>query len=171
MNRPAYTLAIIATLIVLSFSYQNRVAATDSSIGAKANGLPVSTDAGSSAQKGETAMRITVSSDRSTVVYRLNDSSASRELYAQLPMSVDVEKYGGNEIIFYPPKKLATSDTPLAKPASRGTLAYYAPWGDVVMFYGSFGSVAGLYELGSAISGSESIQTLSGTVFIDKDLD
>jgi hypothetical protein len=63
---------------------------------------------------------------------------------------------------------LNTSDTPLAD-ARGGTLACYAPWGDVVMFYGRFGSAAGLYELGRAISGIEHIQAMSGTIQIEKE--
>ncbi|WP_167332850.1 cyclophilin-like fold protein [Desulfogranum japonicum] len=49
-----------------------------------------------------------------------------------------------------------------------GTLAYYAPWGDVVMFYKKFGSASGLYELGQAVSGSENIEKISGKIEILK---
>ncbi|MCB1759906.1 MAG: hypothetical protein KDI68_09045 [Gammaproteobacteria bacterium] len=115
-------------------------------------------------------MRITVTSNGNTVVYILNDSGASRSLYNQLPMIVDVENYGGIEKIFYPPEKLNTADTPLAKGANAGTLAYYAPWGDVVMFYASFGSAAGLYELGHVVFGQEQIEELSGTIRIEKEV-
>ena len=116
--------------------------------------------------KGET-MRITVHSNGSSTTFQLNDSQAAKELYDQLPLSIEVENYSNNEKIFYPPKKLATRDTPLAD-AKTGTLAYYAPWGDVVMFYGDFGSAGGLYELGKAISGMEYIRTMSGTIIIEK---
>lgn len=116
----------------------------------------------------KTVMRIMVSSNENTMVFELNDSQAARDLYAQLPLSIGVEDYGGNEKIFYPPKELNTTDTPLAKDVKAGTLAYYAPWGDVVMFYGNFGSAAGLYELGQILSGSEHIEGLSGTIRIDK---
>ena len=112
-------------------------------------------------------MKINVKANGNTTVFELNNSPAARELYAQLPLSITVENYSSNEKIFYPPKKLNTTDTPLAD-AQAGTLAYYAPWGDVVMFYGSFGSAAGLYELGHAISGSEYIQKMSGTIQIEQ---
>jgi hypothetical protein len=79
-----------------------------------------------------------------------------------------VENYSSNEKIFYPPKKLNIKDTPLAD-AKAGTLAYYAPWGDVVVFYGNFGSAPGLYELGHAVSGSEYIKEMSGIIEIEKD--
>jgi hypothetical protein len=112
-------------------------------------------------------MQITVKGNGNTIVYELNDSPAARDLYGQLPLSIEVENYGGNEKIYYPPKKLGTANTPLVKKAENGTLAYYAPWGDVVMFYGGFGSASGLYELGRAIKGSEHIRSLSGTITIE----
>jgi hypothetical protein len=115
----------------------------------------------------QTAMRISVNANGKTIVFELNNSPAARDLYSQLPLSISVENYSNNEKIFYPPKKLNTSDTPLAD-AQAGTLAYYAPWGDVVIFYGRFGSAAGLYELGHAVSGSDYIQGMSGTILIEK---
>ena len=48
-----------------------------------------------------------------------------------------------------------------------GVLAYYAPWGDVVMFYDSFGTNSSLYELGQAVSGADRIHEMSGTITID----
>lgn len=116
----------------------------------------------------KTAMQIRVKTNGNTVVFDLNDSTAAKALYAQLPLSITVENFSNNEKIFYPSEKLDTTDTPLAKNIQAGTLAYYAPWGDVVMFYGSFSSAAGLYELGHAISGSEHIQGMSGTIEIEK---
>lgn len=116
----------------------------------------------------EEPMQITVNASGKTIVYELNDSQAARDLYAQLPLSIEVEDYGSIEKIYYPPKKLGTTDTPLVKAAKPGTLAYYAPWADVVMFYGSFGSASGLYELGHAIEGSENIRALSGTITIER---
>jgi hypothetical protein len=110
-------------------------------------------------------MKITVKSNGNDIVFELNDSQAAKDLYSQLPLSVPVENHGSQEKIFYPPKKLSTGSTPKAD-AKTGTLAYYAPWGDVVMFYGDFGSAAGLYELGDVVSGSEHIQDLSGTIRI-----
>ena len=112
------------------------------------------------------AMVINITANGKTTVFRLNDSTAARELYAQLPLSISVEDYSHNEKIFYPPKKLNTSGTPKAN-ATAGTLAYYAPWGDVVMFYKDFGSAPGLHELGQAVSGDEFIQGMSGTIRIE----
>lgn len=111
-------------------------------------------------------MQISVNANGKITVFQLNDSAAAKELYDQLPLTVEVENYSTNEKIFYPPKKLATSDTPPAD-ARRGTLAYYAPWGDVVMFYADFGKASGLYELGHAVSGMEHIKEFSGMIKIE----
>lgn len=112
----------------------------------------------------EQAMKISVKSGSIEIIYQLNDSKAAKGLYAQLPLTIAVEPYSNNEIIFYP-KTLDTSDTPLAE-GGAGSLAYYAPWGDVVLFYGSFSSNGSLFELGKIVSGIENIKNLSGTVTI-----
>nr|WP_319493016.1 cyclophilin-like fold protein [uncultured Desulfobacter sp.] len=116
---------------------------------------------------GQAPMTISVDANGKSVVFQLNDSTAAQQLFAQLPLHIKVEDYGSNEKIFYPPKKLDTADPPKAN-AKVGTLAYYAPWGDVVMFYKNFGSATGLYELGHEVSGDENIKVLSGTVGIEK---
>lgn len=114
----------------------------------------------------ESAMQIQVIANGQTIVFELNDSQAARDLAAQLPLDIEVENYGSNEKIFYPPRKLNTSGAPLAKNVQPGTLCYYAPWGDVVMFYDNFGSAAGLYELGRAVQGTKYIRSLTGSISI-----
>jgi hypothetical protein len=112
-------------------------------------------------------MEIVVYGNDIVVVFQLNDSEAAKALYAQLPLEIEVENYSDNEKIFYPPKKLETKNTPLTD-AHNGTLAYYAPWGNVVMFYKEFGEANGLYELGRCIKGCEHIKNISGKIEIKK---
>lgn len=80
-------------------------------------------------------------------------------------MTIEVENFGDKEKIFYPPKHLSLSHTPLAD-AQKGTLAYYEPWGNVVMFYKPFGKGAGLYELREIIHEKDVISQLQGTLKI-----
>ena len=122
----------------------------------------------SNTAKAKTTMRVRVAANGKTTVFELNTSQAAKDLYAQLPLSIKVENYSNNEKIFYPPNKLNTNNTPQAD-AKVGTLAYYAPWGDVVMFYGDFGSAPGLYELGHAVSGSNLINQMTGILSIEKE--
>lgn len=100
------------------------------------------------------------------VIFRLNDSMAADALYQQLPLSLKVEDFAGEEKIFYPDEALPVDDTPLAK-GPAGTLAYYQPWADVAMFYGECSGADGLHALGEAVSGAEQIRSLSGTISIE----
>lgn len=118
----------------------------------------------SSSEEGA-ARYIRVQSEETVVVFALNHSSAAQSLYQQLPLTLPVEDYSNNEKIFYPPQPLDTSDTPLADSSCQ--FAYYAPWGDCVMFYDDFSPSSGLYALGSAVSGEADISALSGTLSIE----
>ena len=100
------------------------------------------------------------------VVYALNDSPAAQSLLSQLPLTVAVEDFSTNEKVFYPPQELDTTDTPLAE-GGAGTLAYYAPWGDVVLFYDSFSANGSLFALGEVVSGAEDISQMTGTITVE----
>ena len=135
---------------------------TEASSGPVSSQLPDGT-----AGTGNTGRRISVHFGENTVVYELNDSAAASSLYGQLPLTIAVEDYSTNEKIFYPPNELDTDGSPLAE-GGAGTLAYYAPWGDVVMFYGDYSANPSLFELGQAVSGGELVGRMSGTVTIEK---
>ena len=101
-----------------------------------------------------------------TVVFRLNSSSAVKSLLSLLPMTVDVEDYSSNEKIFYPAEELDTSDV-IEGSGGAGGLAYFSPWGNVVMYYDEFGEYPGLYILGEAIEGADQIEQLKGTITVE----
>lgn len=97
---------------------------------------PPSAQPGSRAEnQPEGALRIRVETDTYSIVFLLNGSPAAISLYAQLPLTLPVENFGINEKIVYPPEELDVDGTPAAE-GPAGTLAYYAPWGNVAMFYG-----------------------------------
>lgn len=120
---------------------------------------------------GKAVMQIQVQGNGHTIVFELNDSPASRSLYRQLPLTIEVQDYSSNEKIFYPPDELEIGDTPLTEGGGAGRLAYFASWGDVILYYGDFGPYSGLYDLGTAITGSEWIPDLSGEILIEAALD
>ena len=117
--------------------------------------------------KEEASLWIQVETETQNILFRLNDSSGAKSLYDQLPLSLTVENFSDNEKIFYPPEPLDVSDTPLAN-GPAGTLAYYEPWGDVVMFYDTYSQANGLYQLGEAVSGADEIGNLTGEIRIEK---
>ena len=144
--------------------YEEEASSSEEVIRNWVNGLgysqPAATEASASEQR-----RISVQFGENTVVYELNDGTASDSLYAQLPLTIEVEDYSTNEKIFYPDEALDTSDSPLAQ-AGAGTLAYYEPWGDVVFFYGDYNGNPSLFELGQVVSGGELVSEMSGVITV-----
>ena len=112
------------------------------------------------------SVQIRVTSDAGEVIFALNDTPAAKSLLAQLPLTVDTEPYSNNEIIFYPDEPLDTEDG-LEGGGTAGYLGYFAPWNDVVMYYGDFSEYPGLYILGEAVSGAENIEKITGQITID----
>ena len=100
-----------------------------------------------------------------TILFELNDSQAAKDLYEQLPLTLENKNFSNNEKTFYPPKKLTVSDAPYSD-GKAGTLSYYEPWGDVVLFYGDCNPNDQLYELGKVVSGMEWIAEISGTITV-----
>lgn len=111
-------------------------------------------------------MKIKVTSKEYEIIYELNQSQAAKDLYAQLPLILEVKDFSTNEKTFYPPEELDISDAPLAN-AEKGSLCYYPPWADVVMFYDHFGQGSSLYEIGEVVSGKNEIEKLNGAITVE----
>lgn len=88
---------------------------------------------------------LTVGSKRFTVIYE--DNPTSRSLIDQMPFTVEVEDYAGIEKIFYPDPKLNTDEALDGAEPAAGDIMYYAPWGDVAIFYKKFRYAKGLIPL------------------------
>ena len=113
-----------------------------------------------------TSMKIRVTDGTHTIIFRLNESPSAKSLYSMLPIENEVETYGSNEQIFYPEEEIDTADG-IEGSGEAGTIALFSPWGNVVMYYGSFASYPGLYILGEAIEGAEQIKDLNGMLQIE----
>ena len=101
-------------------------------------------------------LRICLSIGNDVLYATLEDNSAARSLYAMLPLTLSFEDYNGIEKIAYPAEALDTSDAPSSCDPDIGTLALYAPWGNLSIFYRDFRFSEGLVPLG-VIEGDESI--------------
>ena len=123
--------------------------------------VPVS--GGESGEEETAPMKISISDGTHTVVYQLNDSGPAKSLYAMLPIECPVENYGSNEKIFYPESEVDPSGG-IEGGGEAGGLALFSPWGNVVMYYGSFSAYPGLYLLGEAVLGAEQVKDLAGTI-------
>ncbi|MBQ1115566.1 cyclophilin-like fold protein [Streptomyces sp. C3-3] len=82
-----------------------------------------------------TPMDIRVTIDGLPVDATLNDSPAARDLASLLPLTLDLEDFHGTERIADPPRKLTTEGAPAPAASKVGDIAYFAPWGNLAIFY------------------------------------
>ena len=103
-------------------------------------------------QEGE-GLRVRLTFAGGEVIVLLDDHPASREFYAWLPLRLTLEDYNATEKIGYLPEKLKTTGSPTSCDPEAGTFAYYAPWGNLAIFYRDFRHSDGLVPLGRIRSG------------------
>ncbi|MFG2267304.1 cyclophilin-like fold protein [Streptomyces sp. NPDC048720] len=80
-------------------------------------------------------MTIRVTLDGRPVEATLNGSPAARDLAELLPLTLDLEDFHDTERIADLPRKLNTDRVPEPAAARTGDIAYYAPWGNLALFY------------------------------------
>ena len=102
-------------------------------------------------------MRIRLTLDGKRVEATLLDNATARDFLSRLPITLTLEDYNATEKIGYPPRKLSTASAPAGVDPSVGDIAYYAPWGNLAIFYKDFGYSRGLIGLGRIDSGIEAL--------------
>ena len=93
-------------------------------------------------------MKIRMMLDDRVITATLNDSKTSQAFISQLPLTLTLEDYSATEKIGYLPERLSTEDAPAGSDPSVGDITYYAPWGNLAIFYKDFGYSSGLVILG-----------------------
>jgi hypothetical protein len=87
----------------------------------------------------------------------LLDTATARDFLALLPLTLTLEDYAQTEKISYLPRKLSEAGAPAGSDPSVGDITYYAPWGNLAIFYRDFGYSRGLIQLGRIDSGIEAL--------------
>lgn len=107
-------------------------------------------------------MKIKLILDQQVLHATLDDNTAAKSFYALLPLQLTLEDYASTEKISDLPTKLAVQDAPKGYQANMGDITYYAPWGNLAIFYKNFGYANGLVRLGE-ISGDLHALKASGS--------
>jgi hypothetical protein len=93
-----------------------------------------------------TAIRIIV--DGKTRIAQLADNPTARDLLDQLPLTLSFRDFDQLEKIANLPEPLTTDGAPDGSDPDPGDLGYYAPSGDLVLYYGDVGYFNGIIHLG-----------------------
>lgn len=105
-------------------------------------------------------MKIRLTLNGKAMTATLLDNATARDFLAMLPLTLTLEDYAQTEKISYLPRKLATAGAPAGSDPSVGDITYYAPWGNLAIFYRDFGYSRGLIQLGRVDSGIEALNVL-----------
>ena len=94
----------------------------------------------------------------------INNSKAGNDFLSLLPLSVKAEDFNSTEKIFYLSKKLNTQNEPDGINPKAGDITYYAPWGNIAIFYKNFRYSNNLIYLGKFenVSDIEKLSNIKG---------
>jgi hypothetical protein len=102
-------------------------------------------------------MRIRMDVEGATMTGTLEDNATARDFASLLPLTVTLEDYAGTEKISDLPRRLSTEGAPAGFDPSVGDITYYAPWGNLAIFYRDFRYSNGLTKLGAIGSGGAAL--------------
>ncbi|MBD2033987.1 hypothetical protein H6F76_02840 [Leptolyngbya sp. FACHB-321] len=94
------------------------------------------------------SMKINIKVGDKVVTATLIDSKTTQDFVSLLPLTLTLEDHAGTEKISNLPRKLSTEDAPPGSDPSVGDIAYYAPWGNLAIYYRDFEYSSGLVILG-----------------------
>lgn len=106
--------------------------------------------------------RIKLTVNGNEIFVNLDESQASRELLEMLPLTLTFEDFNNTEKIATLPDELSTEGLPSGYTPEVGDFSYYAPWGNISVFYKDFRYSNSLYKLGRVESGTEILENMNG---------
>ena len=106
--------------------------------------------------------RIKLTVNGNEIFVRLDDNVASKELLEMLPLTLTFEDFNSTEKIATLPSELSTEGLPSGYTPKVGDFSYYAPWGNLSIFYEDFRYSNSLYKLGAIESGTEILGNMNG---------
>ena len=119
-------------------------------------------------QKGrtETDMKVRLTVGDSVFIATIPNSPIGLDFVSRLPLSLTLKDYAETEKIAYLPQKLTVEGAPAGASARIGDLTYYAPWGNLAIFYKDHGYATGLIPLGRIESGINKLVQIKEEVAI-----
>lgn len=105
--------------------------------------------------KMQKVYKIQIELDGAVISATLDDSPTVRDFIARLPLTLKLEDYASTEKVGFLPDKLSTEGAPAGSTPAIGDISYYAPWGNLAIFYKSFSYSPQLVRLGRITSGIE----------------
>lgn len=106
----------------------------------------------------------------SELIVDLYDTPTSRDFITLLPMTVTLQDFNQTEKIGYLPRKLSLQLAPDGFKPVIGDFAYYAPWGNLSIFYHDFKYSQNLVSIGRMQAGVEKLANRTGDITVSIEL-
>lgn len=160
MRRLSLLLLLLMLLAVPTLALA--AAASPASVPTPASAAPLAPGSASAAPAAATQdVLVRLQWEQGEVYVRMLDNAASRSFLAQLPLTLEFTDFANTEKIATLPQRLQTEGSLTAQQVP-GDFAYYAPWGNLAVFYRGKGSDGQLYVLGHIASGKEALGRMKG---------
>lgn len=104
-------------------------------------------------------MKISLKIGKRVHTATLADGGAARDFASLLPLTLALEDYNSTEKIANLPRRIKVTGAPDGYDPSPGDITYYAPWGNLAIFYRDFGYSRGLVHLGTVNAPAEALRT------------
>ncbi|QFY74387.1 hypothetical protein CEQ83_18235 [Priestia megaterium] len=158
MKKMLHLPSILVISAALAACGNNHSSATDHNASKHLNRVPEQTEEDSISNT-----RIKLTFNNKEVFVRMYDNPASKDFLVQLPLTVTFEDYIGKEKVSILQKRLSIDDVQAGDLSKKGDFAYYAPWGNVAIFYkGLEDATNDLIILGQIESGKENVENVDG---------
>ena len=111
-------------------------------------------------------MKLQVTLDAAVIATAtLDDNDCARDFAALLPLTLSLQDYEATEKIADLPRPLSTKGAPAAYTPAAGDIGFYAPWGNLAIFYRDGELSDGLVRIGRVDSGLDALR-LHGLVCV-----
>ena len=118
-------------------------------------------------------MKLSIIVDGAVIATGILDNNRSAQDFASLlPMTLHLTDYEATEKIADLPRKVTTEGAPGSYTPSAGDICFYAPWGNLAVFYKGGTPSEGLVRLGCLESGLDQFEECgSGSLVVDLELE
>ena len=99
-------------------------------------------------------VRIRITDGTTVLTAWLHATPSAAAFAAMLPLNLPIADHAGQEKIADLPRKLRTTGAPEGADPAAGDIAYYAPWGNLALYYRDAPYASGLVLLGRLEGGS-----------------
>lgn len=166
---------LLSFLILSSFVGCGSVTASSEVITNEATSKPTESEADEeqpkSTEEETQAVKIKLNANGETAIVELLDNAAAADFVSMLPLILTFEDYNNTEKIATLPRELNIGGVPTSCDPNVGTFAYYAPWGNLSVFYKDFRESNSLIPLGNFESGLDIFAETNGEFTVTIELE